>query len=222
VYLAPGQGEDGALRAYEVYGLDARRTDLVVLSACDTNVGSSPVGNVTTSSATTQPISTGDEVLSLGRAFLTAGASSVIASLWKVDDASTAALMDAFYHHWQEERRPKAEALRLAQADVRAKWPNPYFWAGFVLNGDPSLGRAHVLVQQTPTVQPAPTLVQAAAQPTVPQQEMATDATSARVNPQSPTPNRTPAAGGLCGTALVMVGLSIGVVSLRRKRNWME
>ena len=76
--------------------------------------------------------------MGLTRAFLFAGTPTILSSLWKVDDAATAALMTAFYRHWQD-GMGKAEALQAAQAEVRAnpKWAPPFFWASFVLNGDP-------------------------------------------------------------------------------------
>lgn len=61
---------------------------------------------------------------------------SVIASLWSVDDEATKLLMVAFYRHLRE-GLSKADALRAAQIELRQKYPNPYYWAGFVLTGDP-------------------------------------------------------------------------------------
>jgi CHAT domain-containing protein len=56
--------------------------------------------------------------------------------LWNVNDAATKELMVAFYSHLKD-GMGKAEALRAAQQDVRQNRPNPYYWAGFVLTGDP-------------------------------------------------------------------------------------
>jgi len=92
-----------------------------VLSACETNVGA---------------VSAGDEVVGLNRAFIYAGTPTVISSLWNVDDAATALLMERFYIHLRA-GKSKGEALRQAQMDVRAKYPHPYYWASFVLTGDP-------------------------------------------------------------------------------------
>lgn len=124
IYLAPGDGQDGRLETHEVYGLDLKGNDLVVLSACETNIGD---------------LSAGDEVVGLTRAFFFAGAPTVVASLWCVDDAATGALMTAFYRHWLQDGMSKAQALQAAQADVRSdpRWASPFYWAGFVLNGDP-------------------------------------------------------------------------------------
>jgi CHAT domain-containing protein len=114
---------------HEVYGLDLRNADLVVLSACETQLGElgpegEPVG-----------VGAGDEVVGLTRAFFFAGTPSVIASLWSVDDRSTGMLMEQFYKHLQG-GMGKAVALRQAQLGVRAEYPSPYYWAGFVLSGD--------------------------------------------------------------------------------------
>lgn len=124
IYLAPsGQetGTDGRLEVHEVYGLDLKAADLVVLSACQSNMGE---------------LSAGDELVGLTRAFFFAGTPTVISSLWPVDDAATAQLMTAFYRYWQA-GMGKAEALQAAQAEVQKSQPGPFFWAGFVLNGDP-------------------------------------------------------------------------------------
>jgi CHAT domain-containing protein/predicted negative regulator of RcsB-dependent stress response len=121
ILLAPGGGEDGALTVGEVYGLDLAASRLVVLSACQTNVGKQ---------------SQGDEVVGLTRAFLYAQAPAVLASLWKVDDEATGVLMTEF-HTQLKKGEGKAEALRQAQARTRAHFPHPHHWAAFVLTGDP-------------------------------------------------------------------------------------
>jgi CHAT domain-containing protein len=115
---------DGHLETHEIFGLPLEGNDIVVLSACQTNIGN---------------LSRGDDIVGLTRAFFFAGAPTVIASLWNVDDAATETLMVAFYRHWLEEGMSKAAALQAAQADVRSdsRWVSPFYWAGFVLNGDP-------------------------------------------------------------------------------------
>jgi CHAT domain-containing protein len=126
IFLASSSQDDGRLEAHEIYSLDlTARTDLVVLSACQTQMGA---------------ITGGDEVVGLTRAFLYAGSPTVIASLWNVDDAATSLLMEKFYEHLLR-GNSKANALRQAQADVRQKYPNPYYWAAFVLTGDPGSGK---------------------------------------------------------------------------------
>jgi len=125
ILLQAGEGEDGRLEVHEVLDLDLPETDLVVLSACETHLAA---------------LSEGDELVGLERAFLRAGAPSLVTTLWPVDDAATAALMERFYVHLRE-GAAKADALRLAQLETRAERPNPYYWAGFVLVGDGGPGR---------------------------------------------------------------------------------
>ena len=121
IHLASDSQNDGRLETHEIYGLDlTTATDLVVLSACQTQIG---------------VVSAGDEVAGLNRAFLYAGTPSVIASLWNVDDATTTSLMEHFYRNLQA-GMGKAQALQTAQYETRRLNPHPYFWAGFVLTGD--------------------------------------------------------------------------------------
>ena len=95
--------EDGILTADEVQALDLRGCELVVLSACETGLGK---------------LEHGQGVLGLQRAFQAAHARAVVASLWKVDDAATAVLMEQFYANLWEKKMPKLEALRQAQLAV--------------------------------------------------------------------------------------------------------
>jgi len=119
--MAPSEKSSGALELHEVYALDLRRSSLVVISACQTQLG-----------ARTR----GDDIVALSRAFMYAGTPTAIASLWSVDDKSTVELMTSFYTHLKE-GMSKASALRTAQVETRANHPNPYYWAGFVLTGNP-------------------------------------------------------------------------------------
>jgi CHAT domain-containing protein/Tfp pilus assembly protein PilF len=139
IALTPDQDNDGLLTVEEVYGLDLQNTELVVLSACETQIGQ---------------LTEGDEFVGLTRAFLFAGAPTVIASLWKVDDESTSLLMRQFYAHYLG-GMSKGEALRQAQIDIRKDYPHPYYWAGFVLSGDP--GTSNVLVPPTTVTTSPPT-----------------------------------------------------------------
>ena len=93
---------------------------LVVLSACQTGLGL---------------VTEGGEIIGLTRAFLYAGTPSVVASLWSVDDASTAMLMTRFYRNLKS--MPRDEALRAAQADLMhdSGTAAPYYWAAFYLTG---------------------------------------------------------------------------------------
>ena len=121
ILLSPDGRNDGSLDVAEVYGLDLARTDLVVLSACETQLGAQ---------------SRGDDIVGLSRAFIYAGTPSVVGSLWSVNDRATAVLMTALYQRLAEGMN-KAEALQAAQAETRARFPHPYYWAAFVLTGDP-------------------------------------------------------------------------------------
>jgi CHAT domain-containing protein len=120
ILLQTGEDEDGRLETHEVFNLHLPQADLVVLSACETHLGE---------------LGAGDELVGLERAFVRAGSPSLLSTLWPVDDAATAALMERFYTHLRA-GVPKAEALRLAQIETRAEHPEPYYWAGFVLVGD--------------------------------------------------------------------------------------
>jgi CHAT domain-containing protein/tetratricopeptide (TPR) repeat protein len=117
-----GRPREGFLPAYEVYNL-RMNADLVVLSACQTALGEDIRG---------------EGLVGLSRAFMYAGTPRVVASLWRVPDRATAALMERFYKGLLVERRSPADALRAAQAAVRAnrRWRAPYYWAGFVLIGE--------------------------------------------------------------------------------------
>jgi CHAT domain-containing protein/tetratricopeptide (TPR) repeat protein len=118
-----GEPEDGYLRLRDIYNLELP-VDLVVLSACRTGVGKQVRG---------------EGLMSLTRGFMHAGTSKVVASLWKVDDEATAALMKRFYHNLLEKKMPPAAALRQAKLemmDAREQWRAPYYWAGFVIQGD--------------------------------------------------------------------------------------
>jgi CHAT domain-containing protein/Tfp pilus assembly protein PilF len=121
ILLAPDDSDNGSLDLREVYNLDLSGASLVVLSACETQLG---------------PQSRGDDVIALNRAFIYAGTPTVIASLWTVDDEATSVLMKSFYGHLRQ-GMSKAEALRAAQRETRTRYPHPYYWASFVLTGDP-------------------------------------------------------------------------------------
>ena len=115
--------EDGILQMSEVMRLKLN-ADLVTLSACRTGLGR---------------LLTGEGVIGLTRAFLYAGASSVVVSLWNVNDTATATLMKAFYGNLRK-GLPKDEALRQAKLELikgqKRVWRQPYFWAPFVLIGE--------------------------------------------------------------------------------------
>jgi len=118
-----GQPIDGFLRSWEVYDLGLQ-ADLVVLSACKTGMGHYLAG---------------EGMMGLSRAFLAAGASQVLVSLWDVDDRATAALMERFYRAYLVDGQSPSRALHQAQEWMRAQpqWRSPHDWAGFVLQGIP-------------------------------------------------------------------------------------
>jgi CHAT domain-containing protein len=114
-------GEDGFLQASEIVQLrfDA---DLVVLSACDTAVG---------------PLQGQEGIANLSRAFLLAGARTVVSTLWQIDDNSSLFLMKRFYAHLSA-HLSAASALTAAKRDVLRTFGRktlPYQWAGFTVEG---------------------------------------------------------------------------------------
>lgn len=119
--LLPVEAEDGLLYAEDVSALDLLDTDLVVLSACETGLGQ---------------VRTGEGVFGLRRAFILAGAKTLLMSLWKVPDQQTQELMEDFYQRILF-HRPRADALREAQIAMKAKHPHPRFWGAFICQGDP-------------------------------------------------------------------------------------
>ena len=116
--LAPDFRYNGTLSVNKIYSLNLD-ADLVTLSACET--GLSKIAN-------------GDDLVGLTRGFLYAGSSSIVASLWKVDDLATSQLMTRFYK--EMDRTDKREALRTAQLETKKKYPHPYYWASFQLTGN--------------------------------------------------------------------------------------
>ncbi|HEV8398308.1 MAG TPA: CHAT domain-containing protein [Gemmatimonadales bacterium] len=123
VELGAGGGEDGRLEVHEVFGLTLNAR-LLVLSACQTGLAAGALADVPP----------GDDWVGLVHAFLFAGASNVVATLWPVQDLATARFMERFYQELAAGRR-EAEALALAQrAAARDRGTaHPFFWAGFAL-----------------------------------------------------------------------------------------
>jgi CHAT domain-containing protein len=122
LYTNEGKRRDGFLQLKDIYNLDLP-VDLVVLSACNTGIGKQIRG---------------EGLLGLTRGFMYAGASQVVASLWKVDDEATAEFMKHFYRSVLREQKPPVTGLREAQIALwqQKRWRSPYFWAAFVLKGD--------------------------------------------------------------------------------------
>jgi CHAT domain-containing protein/Tfp pilus assembly protein PilF len=118
------EAEDGLLTAEDVSGLDLLDTELVVLSACDTGLGEVRVG---------------EGVFGLRRAFVLAGAKTLVMSLWKVPDEQTRELMEDFYRRilGADGKPPqsRAYALREAQLAIKDKYPEPFYWGAFICQG---------------------------------------------------------------------------------------
>jgi CHAT domain-containing protein len=118
IVTAPAAGQPSRLSLYELTDLHLKAR-LVILSACETDRGK---------------MTGGDEAAGLTRTFLQAGAETVVSSLWKVNDESTALLMESLHAHLRAgELTP--DALRHAELEVRRKFPQPYYWAAFVDTG---------------------------------------------------------------------------------------
>jgi CHAT domain-containing protein len=128
VALAASGKDGGFLTADEFLDLKLQ-AQLVVLSACETGKGKI----------------TGDGVIGLSRSLISAGAPSVLVSLWKVNDDSTNLLMQEFYRNRFQKRMDKAQALRQAMLTTMQqkqrynpseKYDNPMYWAAFTLIGE--------------------------------------------------------------------------------------
>lgn len=116
------QSEDGLLQAYEIFNLKLN-ADLVVLSACETGLGKEVKG---------------EGLVGLAHAFFYAGTPSLVVSLWKVQDRSTSDLMVNLYREIGR-TQTKSDALRQAKLRLiqQNRYAHPYYWAPFVLTGDP-------------------------------------------------------------------------------------
>jgi len=124
----PIEAEDGILTAEDVSMMDLSYTELVVLSACETGLGDVLVG---------------EGVFGLRRAFILAGAQTLIMSLWKVSDKETKDLMVDFYNRLLS-GKPRAQALREAQLVMKEKYPDPYYWGAFICQGNPGPTRQNL------------------------------------------------------------------------------
>ncbi len=117
-----GKARNGLLDLQDIYNLDLP-AELVVLSACETGLGKEI---------------NGEGLVGITRGFMYAGARRVLASLWNTDDAASAEFMARFYKAMQQERLSPAAALRQAQIETwkQKPWADPYYWAGFQLQGE--------------------------------------------------------------------------------------
>lgn len=112
----PDEANDGILTANEVAQMDLNGTQLVTLSACETALGDYSF----------------EGVFGLPRGFKQAGVKSLLVSLWSVNDKSTSLLMSSFYRYWMQ-GETKQQAFKHAVNDVRKDYPEPFYWAPFVL-----------------------------------------------------------------------------------------
>jgi CHAT domain-containing protein/tetratricopeptide (TPR) repeat protein len=128
VLLAAGDGDDGLLEARKLMELDLK-AEMLVLSGCETARGDAPAG---------------EGITGMLWASFVAGVPTTIASLWRVESASTSELMIEFHREWlasrgKDGRGTKAQALRAAARKLIAsgKYSHPFYWAGFILAGSP-------------------------------------------------------------------------------------
>jgi CHAT domain-containing protein len=114
--------EDGLLTGLDASLLDLQGTELVILSACDSGTGEVEIG---------------EGVMSLRRAFLIAGAQTVLASHWNISDKATGQLMTEFMRRWQAGKSRSAAWQEAQLSLLHSKaFSNPYFWAAFTLTGE--------------------------------------------------------------------------------------
>jgi CHAT domain-containing protein len=121
IRLAGTATRPGDVEAHEIYQLNLSKVKLTTLSACDSGLGR---------------VSRGDELWGFTRSFFGAGTSTLVVSLWPVEDISTSLLMAKFYEGLREATPPRA--LRAAQLTVlrKAEYHHPFFWAAFTVVGD--------------------------------------------------------------------------------------
>ena len=109
--------ENGILFADDVARMNLSGAELVVLSACETGLGE---------------VDNSEGVFGLQRAFKLAGAETLVMSLWGVADEESSELMTSFYNNWLS-GMSKQQAFKEAQRQIRSRYPEPYFWAAFVI-----------------------------------------------------------------------------------------
>jgi CHAT domain-containing protein len=122
-YPQTQQPTQDALYLEELYGLNMEGTQLIIISACETGHGQ---------------LVNSEGVLSLTRGFAYAGCASMVNSLWKADDAATAAILHQF-HLYLQKGYTKSKALRQAKLDYlhsNALYKTPNYWAHLILTGD--------------------------------------------------------------------------------------
>src|SRR5205085_3002792 len=111
------------VQLHDIYNMNLANTQLVVLSACETALGKEVRG---------------EGLVGLSRGFMYAGASSVVATLWKVDDRATTQLMTEFYKGLFQEGLTASAALRKAKLSMwqQSRYRAPFYWAAFELQGE--------------------------------------------------------------------------------------
>jgi len=117
----PDYIDDGIVNGEDVIAMDLTATEMVVLSACETGLGD---------------MLAGEGAVGLRRAFMVAGARTLVLSLWKVPDEQTRMLMTYFYEGLLN-GKGRAASLRESQQRIRGMFPEPYYWAAFICLGDP-------------------------------------------------------------------------------------
>ena len=117
-----GVEKNGMMPLHDIYAMEVS-AELTVLSACQTALGKDIKG---------------EGIVGLSHSFISAGSKSVVASLWKVDDRATAALMEDLYRAMLQQGMTPAAALRAAELSVMQdkRWAVPYYWAGFIVQGE--------------------------------------------------------------------------------------
>ncbi len=122
ILFASNNSEAGLLEAREIYGLELAGVRLITLSACESGLGK---------------VAKGDEILGFTRSFLSAGASSIVASLWPVADDATELLMDRLYGELAA-GRDLMQGMQAAQREVQGtrRFAHPFFWAPFNVIGN--------------------------------------------------------------------------------------
>ena len=135
IFLSADETNDGLLTVSDLYRIETN-ANIVVLSACETGRGT---------------LENGDELIGLVRGFLFSGSSSIVASLWQVDDEATREFMLRFYEALLQDGYSLGEALRKAKFDLSqdVRWAHPVYWAPFVLYGLPGLPGEDSLEEKT-------------------------------------------------------------------------
>lgn len=137
IFLAKDNKNDGRLTVAEIEGMNMN-INLVILSACETGLVANYEGVGSDKNPYNSKFPHGDDLVGLQRAFMKAGASSVLSTLWTVNDEATKSLIVDFVTHYKSGGTDKISALQAAELEIKSKkgWEHPYFWASFVLSGD--------------------------------------------------------------------------------------